>query len=104
MCCPYSPFPSWNIDFCRLFFIVIRDNNALRGRWPSLPGASVPAMPSRGYSGNGKQSSLTGGNTSTVAINTINVQTAATDATGIAASIKGAIANSFIAQANPGYA
>jgi muramidase (phage lysozyme) len=79
-------------------------NNALRGRWPSLPGASVPAMPSRGYSGNGKQSSLTGGNTSTVAINTINVQTAATDATGIAASIKGAIANSFIAQANPGYA
>jgi hypothetical protein len=39
-----------------------------------------------------------------VSINTINVQTAATDATGIAASIKGAIANSFIAQANPGYA
>lgn len=81
-------------------------NNALRGRWPSLPGASssIPAMPSRGYSGNGKQSSLTGSNTSTVAINTINVHTAATDATGIAASIKGALANSFMAQANPGYA
>ena len=39
-----------------------------------------------------------------VSINTINVHTAATDATGIAASIKGAIANSFMAQANPGYA
>ena len=39
-----------------------------------------------------------------VSINTINVHTAATDATGIAASIKGALANSFMAQANPGYA
>ncbi len=79
---------------------------ALRGAWNEKDAADrLNKMYTRpGHPYVGKQSSLTGGNTSTVAINTINVHTAATDATGIAASIKGAIANSFMAQANPGYA
>jgi hypothetical protein len=44
------------------------------------------------------------GNSTHVAINNINVHTSATDAAGIATSIKGAVNHAFISQANTGYA